>query len=139
METRAQALSFEHVRALNKIDVAFYRNKKVREAWSTYRDHLNSYPKEGNETDQKIWANVIPDKMAALLAEMAKLLKYDFDKTLLIKGAYIPAAHNLLDTEQSIIRKGLVELFAFKHPLNVKLVNDNDTSSANTPKNQVHE
>src|SRR3990167_8274040 len=87
METRAQTLSYEHVRALNKIDVAFYKDKTVRKSWASYRDHLNSYPKEGNETDQKIWSDKIPQKLADLLAKMAILLKYDFDETLLIKGA----------------------------------------------------
>ena len=33
METRAQTLSYEHVRALNKIDIAFYKDKSVRESW----------------------------------------------------------------------------------------------------------
>ncbi|HEX2549761.1 MAG TPA: DUF6680 family protein, partial [Gammaproteobacteria bacterium] len=29
METRAQSISFEHVRALNKIDVAFFHDKAI--------------------------------------------------------------------------------------------------------------
>jgi hypothetical protein len=124
METRAQTLSYEHVRALNKIDVAFYRDKSVRESWASYRDHLSSYPQNGDETDKKIWTDKIPQKLADLLAKMAKLLKYDFDETLLIKGAYIPSAHDLIEKEQSVLRQALVQTFAFKHPLSVKLVTE---------------
>ncbi|OGT35284.1 MAG: hypothetical protein A3F11_10160 [Gammaproteobacteria bacterium RIFCSPHIGHO2_12_FULL_37_14] len=126
METRAQTLSYEHVRALNKIDIAFYKDKSVRESWASYRDHLSSYPKEGDDTDKKIWTDKIPQKLADLLARMAKLLKYDFDETLLIKGAYIPSAHDLIEKEQSVLRQALVETFALKHPLNVRLVSGDD-------------
>ncbi|MBX3709666.1 MAG: hypothetical protein KIT56_01835 [Gammaproteobacteria bacterium] len=92
METRAQPLSFEHVRALNKIDIAFCKDKDVTRSWNTYRDHLNSYPKEAGEAEQKIWVDKIPEKLARLLSAMSKLLGYDFEETLLIKGAYIPVA-----------------------------------------------
>jgi hypothetical protein len=122
METRAQPLSYEHVRALNKIDIAFYKNKKITRSWNAYRDHFNSFPKDGGEAEQKIWRDKTPEKMAKLLTEMSKLLGYDFEETLLIKGAYIPVAHGQLEDELSAIRKGLVELLAFKHPLKVELV-----------------
>lgn len=127
METRAQTLSYEHVRALNKIDVAFYEDKAVRESWMSYRDHLSSYPKEGSDAEKAVWSDKLPQKLTNLLAKMAKLLRYDFDDTLLIKGAYILSAHNLIEQEQSVLRQALVETFAFKHPLNVKLVADDKT------------
>lgn len=128
METRAQTLSYEHVRALNKIDVAFYGDKAIIKSWTSYRDHLNSYPKEGSEADKAVWGDKVPQKLADLLAKMAHLLSYDFDETLLIKGAYIPSAHDLIEKEQSVLRQALVETFALKHPLNVKLVNDEKTN-----------
>ncbi|MGC1182221.1 DUF6680 family protein [Legionella sp.] len=124
METRAQPLSFEHVRALNKIDVAFYKDKSITQSWNNYRDHLNSFPKDAGEIEQKIWTNEIPEKLVKMLFEMSKLLNYEFDEVLLKKGAYSPVAHGYLDSEQAIIRKGLVELFAFRKPLAVSLVNN---------------
>lgn len=130
METRAQTVSYEHVRALNKIDVAFYEDKEVRASWTSYRDHLNSYPKEGSEAEKAVWSDKLPQKLADLLAKMAKLLNYDFDETLLIKGAYIPVAHNTLEQEQSVLRQALVETFALKRPLNVKLVNDDQVDQS---------
>ncbi len=122
METRAQPLSFEHVRALNRIDIAFYNDKEITRAWNAYRDRLNSYPKEAGEEEQRMWNDKTPGKMAKLLSEMSKLLGYDFEETLLIKGAYIPVAHGRFDSEQAAIRQGLVELLAFKNPLKVELV-----------------
>jgi hypothetical protein len=125
METRAQSISFEHVRALNKIDVAFFHDKAITRSWNAYRDHLNSFPKEGSDIEKQLWNEKIPEKLAKLLSEMSKLLGYDFDETLLIKSAYAPVAHGFLDSEQAALRKGLVEIFAFKNPLKIELVDKN--------------
>src|SRR5712691_10499658 len=46
MATRANRLASDHVQALNGIELAFYgggnKEKKVREAWKAYLDHLNT-------------------------------------------------------------------------------------------------
>ena len=41
MATRAAKVSAEHVRVLNMIDIKFYDDSKVKEAWKEYLDHLN--------------------------------------------------------------------------------------------------
>jgi hypothetical protein len=122
METRAQAISYEHVRALNKIDIAFSNDAQITRSWNVYRDHLNSYPQNPTDADQKIWNSTAADKLAELLYEMAKLLGYDFDIVMLKKGAYIPIAHGRLETEQALIRMGLVKLFVDHQPLRVELI-----------------
>jgi hypothetical protein len=71
----------------------------------------------------------IPQKLADVLAEIAALLKYDFDKTLIIKGAYIPLAHNIIEQEQKDLRQALVETLTHKRPLNVKLVTDSENKN----------
>ncbi len=129
METRAQPLSFEHVRALNKIDLAFYKDKHITSSWNSYRDHLNKYPKDQNKAHQEIWVNQITDKLITLLLAMSKLLKYDFDDTALKNGAYLPLAHGNLEMEQAIVRKGLVELFSSQKPLEVNLMKSTINSS----------
>ncbi|HEX2549592.1 MAG TPA: DUF6680 family protein, partial [Gammaproteobacteria bacterium] len=86
---------------------------------------LNSFPKEGSDIEKQLWNEKIPEKLAKLLSEMSKLLGYDFDETLLIKSAYAPVAHGFLDSEQAALRKGLVEIFAFKNPLKIELVDKN--------------
>src|SRR5579862_9610949 len=49
MATRAPMakVSAEHVRSLNMIDIEFYDDSNVTEAWKEYLDHLNdsNYPK----------------------------------------------------------------------------------------------
>ena len=48
MSTRATTLSQNHVTALNMIDIDFYNNKKVIDAWRIYYDHLNSQSSNEN-------------------------------------------------------------------------------------------
>jgi len=44
MSTRATTLSQNHVTALNMIDIAFYSDKEVIDAWKIYYDHLSNKP-----------------------------------------------------------------------------------------------
>lgn len=122
MATRAEAVSFEHVKALNMIDIEFYGDNGITAAWNSYRDHLNSYPQNPTEADQKIWNGKTADYLTDLLFEMSKLLGYSFDKVLLKKGAYAPIAHGILNAEQAIIRRGFVELLTGDKTLKIELI-----------------
>jgi hypothetical protein len=73
MQYRASLFLEQPVRALNNIDILFYKNKSVRDAWadcfSSFLDHRLSATAEG--------ARLRQDKIDALLREMAKILGYD--------------------------------------------------------------
>ena len=122
MATRAAAVSFEHVKALNMIDIEFYGDNEITIAWNSYRDHLNSYPQNPTEATQKLWEEKIADYLTDLLFAMSKLLGYSFDKVLLKKGAYSPLAHGILNNEHAIIRRGFVELLTGGKTLKVELI-----------------
>lgn len=51
---------------------------------------------------------------------MSKFLKYDFNKIIIKRGAYIPDSHGVINTEQAIIRKGLVEILARDKSLKIE-------------------
>jgi len=86
MATRADILSLEHVKALNMIDIEFYNEKSIRNAWDIYRKHLNSYPKNQNEQDKKNWTDKTKEYLSDLLCSISKLLGYD--ENLPKNGAY---------------------------------------------------
>lgn len=125
LATRANALSLEHVQALNLIDLEFYNEKEIREAWNVYRDHLNSYPKTNEESNNKStedrWQEKSMNCLIDLLYSLSKYFGYDFDKVLLKNGAYSPNAHAWLELEQKIIRQGFVSIFAGDKAFKVKL------------------
>jgi len=123
MGTRANITSLDHVQALNMIDIEFCKEKKIRDLWNMYRDHLNSYPQNQNEQDEKNWEEKRVDYLTDLLHGISEYLNYDFDKVILKKGAYSPRAHGWLDLEHKLIRKGLVELLNGDKSIKVNLLN----------------
>lgn len=73
MQWRAALFAEQPVRALNVIDILFYGDKAVRDAWadcfSSFQDQRLSNTPEGGTISQ--------DKIDTLLREMAKTLRYD--------------------------------------------------------------
>lgn len=111
MATRGATVSPEHVQALNMIDLEFRgrRYKKVTNAWKNYLDHLNSYPKD-DEQLQLLWHDKRSDYLTSLLIEMGNSLGYEFDPVHVKKAIYIPEAHDQIEKENILIRRGLVTL-----------------------------
>jgi hypothetical protein len=115
MATRAARISPEHVKALNMIDLEFYggrnKEKRVREAWRAYLDHLNvQYDK-----DHAAASEIRRDELFVdLLYQMALCLGFDFDKTHIKNSTYSPVAHGNLELDQNSIRLGLVNILTGK-------------------------
>lgn len=130
LATRANTVSFEHVKALNMIDIEFYDHKDIRESWNMYRDHLNSqYPSNENKPAQERWEEKRIDYFTDLLYEMSKFFGYEFDRVILKKGAYNPVAHGILDLEQRLIRQGFVNLLLGNTAVKVELIEQKPQST----------
>ena len=136
MATRASRVSFEHVKALNMIDIEFHngtkKDKKVRDAWKIYQDHLNN-----RSSSDGVWSDKSFELLVDLLYEMAQSLNYDFDKVLL-KNAYTPVAHANQEDDLLLIRQGLVQLFKgeISLPMDVAQADATDESVATQEKIQ---
>jgi hypothetical protein len=115
MTTRASVLAFQHVSALNMVGLEFNGKKygKVVNAWTTYIDHLNSFPSE-DENMQKIWGEKKNDQLSDLLYEMGESLGFNFDKVHIKKAGYVPQAYADKEDENNFIRKKLVDVFLNK-------------------------
>lgn len=111
MATRAATVSPQHVQALNMIDLEFQgiKYKAVTDDWKTYLDHLGHYPKD-DEKSQPGWGERRVDLLAKLLIEMGKSLGYLFDEVHVRRGIYAPEAHAQFETEERLIRSGIVRL-----------------------------
>lgn len=125
MATRGSGLSPVHVEALNKIDIEFSQSdektKSVFDAWKEYRDHLNDAQKINPEDTEgwKNWTARKEDMLVELLYKMAIRLDYRFDKVHIKRGHYYPKGYVDIETEQRIIRQGLVNVFEKNIPLPV--------------------
>jgi hypothetical protein len=137
MATRGTPLSPQHVEALNMIDLEFkaekQEEKKVLEAWKVCHDHFYDVPKNYEDPSYKAemvtWTTQTEKNLIDLLHAMAKSLGYDFDEVQLKKGFYTPQGHAEIETEQFLIRKGMVELLLGKRNLPVKIVEQSTTGN----------
>ena len=129
MATRGTPVSPTHVQALNMIELEFSikdpQEKAVLEAWRVYLDHLSSGPTKLQDQDYHIlldtWSSKSRDFLVDLLHTMGKVLKYDFDKVQLKKGAYTPQGHAEIEFEQAILRKGTIDILAGRRALPVEI------------------
>ena len=122
MATRAYTISWDHVVALNRIDLEFdkdnMKEKAVIEAWKAYLDLLGD-----KEMPPEQWAVKRIDLLVELLHKMAQVLDYDFDKTHIKNSSYSPMAHGNIEEEQKAIRTGLIEVLEGKRPIPMAVVN----------------
>lgn len=96
MATRFMVSSEESVRALNSIDVVFYKNKDVRVAYQNFL----------NETDKKPPVpQSIEDKHLKLLEVMSKALKLKDIQWDQIKHTYYPEGLAQKIEEENVLRK----------------------------------
>jgi len=113
MATRGTPLSPEHVQALNMIDLEFAKppEQSVLTAWKEYRDHLNSYPRGGEDQKERavVWSQQTQQLLATLLGHMGKCLRFGFDPVQIKKDVYSPEAHAVAEVELQLLRRFLLE------------------------------
>lgn len=102
MATRQARLSFEHVRALNSIDLAFYghrvlgivlsgrRAQDVLDAWHDYHAHLSLPPeyRPQNEAEQRDWYDRGDELFMNLLDRLGTATNFKFERNQLKAGSY---------------------------------------------------
>lgn len=112
MNTRVTSLSAEHVQAFNSVPLEFHGDDEVMRKWRTYLDHLGQ-----KDMAMEVWAPRRWDLNTELLEAMAKSLKYKFDPVQLKKEIYAPEGHARLESEQELIRRGVLALFTGERAL----------------------
>ncbi len=122
MATRAYTVSWDHVVALNRIDLEFDKDDKkekaVIDAWKAYLDLLGDKIMSPEQ-----WGVKRIDLLVELLHKMAQVLDYDFDKTHIKNSSYSPVAHGNIEEEQKAVRTGLVQVLEGKRPIPMAIVN----------------
>jgi hypothetical protein len=125
MATRATTLSPFHVEALNRIDIEFYKDRKVKDAWKALLDNFENYPKDAADNNYQRQLETCNESSRAmlvdLLCEMARSLGYEFDRVHLRRGVYQPQGHDWIELENSVIRSGFAQILADKKALPIYL------------------
>lgn len=127
MATRATRLDVKHIEALNMIDIEFFKNKKITEAWKLLLDNFSNYPQNPNEKNYESklssWAEKSDGLFVDLLSEMAKSLDYKFDKVHLKRNIYIPKGQANIRMDQEFMRHAFVEVLLGKRSIPIKILN----------------
>lgn len=123
MSLRAVQVAPDFVKALNFIDVVFYKNQEVRAKWKALLAHFNSDAFKPDKIGPKTFERSA-DLLAELLVEMAKDLKLEYDYTHIKENVYIPQAQVNLEEEHMKLRQKLVAALEGKGTLSVKVVED---------------
>ena len=126
MATRATRLDAKHIEALNMIDIEFFKNKKITEAWKLLLDNFENYPKDTKDPNYQVQFNSCVKEsdnlFVNLLYEMAKSLNYTFDKVYLKRGVYIPKGQADYMVSQEFMRRAFVEVLSGARSIPIKIV-----------------
>jgi hypothetical protein len=107
MTNRASRLNPAFVQALNGIEVEFYHEKSVIDAWRALNEHLYSQAAP-EDTSMTHWTNRQTDLLNDLLARMGKTLGYDFGAATLKRSTYYPVGWGTVENEQHELRRAAV-------------------------------
>ena len=133
MATRGRTLSPEHVQALNMIELEFQKSseKPIRDAWKEYHDHLNSYPREGENQKERaaVWDEESGKLLVNLLSKMGAAFSYKFDVVQIKKGAYSPQGHATTEIELQLLRRFALEWLAGDRKVQVSIVPKDDEAA----------
>lgn len=115
MQTRGVRLDPVHVAALNVVEIEFYKDQQVRQAFQSYIQHLSSPMPAVEEQDR--FFDQRSDLFMNLLSEIGSSVGLTFDKRDLERLSYVPQAW---DSDQNMQRRNtemLSQLLSGQRPL----------------------
>ena len=116
---RRRPFYIARVDALNMIDVEFYRNKSVRDAWQDLFAHYRD--KHPGLNDEQIMQQR-EELFATLLFEISKVLGYSLGRAEIRDNIYRPELHNTFDSIEFETRQRVLDLLK-SDALPVRFVN----------------
>ncbi len=121
MRTRNQFLSWDHVQALNLVELEFRKYPKVIDAWKNYLEKLSEPPPPVQEQEKEQQFHAKLDKLlTSLIGEIAKALKIKIDLLEIYEGNYVPQGWADAEWDQTRIRRALIQVLHGKSAILVK-------------------
>lgn len=121
MRTRKMPIHFEHVGALNLVEIEFARDGHVITAWKAYLHALGEALPPANDS---VAHDAIRKKRDALLTklihEIAKVMHFHVEQLDILEGNYLPQGWNDDDWSQKQVRQGLLDVLQGRRPLVVQ-------------------
>lgn len=111
MRTRGMRLHWEHVGALNLVEVEFIDHPKVVNAWKAYLDNLREEPPPIERKDLHDKTVKTREKLlTTLIDEIAKVLEIEIKQLDILEGNYMPQGWADDEWEQKLVQRGLINV-----------------------------
>ncbi len=127
MTTRRIDMSYEHVRALNAIEIEFYNEEKIIQSFKDYfkcfDDLGSSYYDSLSESEKMNFLLKKQNLFVKLVHQIGKNLKIDMDQLDILSGGYAPKGWADNENEQRLVRQALLKLFNNKSGLPIFVSN----------------
>ena len=120
MRTRQTPIHYEHVGALNLVEVEFADNQKVIDAWQAYLKILGEpIPplEEKGRFDKYIKER--DNLLTKLIYEISKVLKFKVEQIDILQGNYVPQGWHDDDWEQRLTRHLLINVLSGRASLKI--------------------
>lgn len=121
MRTRRLTLHWEHVGALNLIEVEFIDHDEVINAWKAYFSNLGEdFPKLEEANRYEAAMKKRSTLLTKLIAEIAKVLGIKVEQLDILEGNYVPKGWEDAEWEWQLVRRYLINVLSQKSAILVK-------------------
>ncbi len=109
MRTRGSRLSYDHVGALNLVEVEFFEQEKIITAWKDYLTEL-SIPFSEEENERFLKSQKLNELLTKLIHEIAKVLNLKIEQLDILRTNYSPQGWQNDEDQQRYLRILLINL-----------------------------
>lgn len=121
MKTRRMPVHFDHVGALNLVEVEFIDHGEVISAWKNYLANLGEELPPIEQKDKYDTAIKKRDSLhTKLIHEISKVLKLRVEQLDILEGNYVPQGWHDDHWEQRLARRGLINVLYGKAPITIQ-------------------
>lgn len=138
MRTRKMPIHFDHVGALNLVEIEFVNDREVIAAWKNYLKNLGErLPPDANKDDENTFSKARENLLTKLIHEISKVLKFKVEQLDILEGNYIPQGWNDDDWEQKLVRTALIDVLGGRRPILFQPFNPNNNIGPYPPAPEV--
>ena len=121
MRTRKMPVHFDHVGALNLIEIEFSGDAPVIVAWKEYLKVLSDpIPPETDDVGHTQLRQRRDASLTKLISSIAKILKFKVEQMDIFEGNYVPQGWLDDDWEQKLTRKILIDVLSGRRPIMIQ-------------------
>ncbi|MDE0147330.1 MAG: hypothetical protein OXM58_03075 [Rhodospirillaceae bacterium] len=138
MRTRKMPIHFEHVGALNLIEIEFANETRIISAWKKYLQNLSENPPQAlSGSELQAFEKKRDSLLTKLIYEIATSLDFRVEQLDILEGNYLPQGWDDDAREQKLARQGLIEVLQGRRPLVVQPYTHQTTQSPFPPPPEI--